>query len=187
MNDSLSGKDWTYIKSQKSLFNCHYCTKIFSSQSNHSTHTNKGHIDKDVSSQHSCEYCKKMFKNDSNLKIHIKIYHPASECKPTKIAESSFKNIKTNIVEKQSKVTNNIENASAEHERNKPSTKGACDNEDNIQTICFNCPRCKKSFQSKRGMKTHITTVHLKQSYKSVTGNDICNHCGKKNYLRKGP
>ena len=116
-----------------------------------------------------------MFKNDSNLKIHIKIYHPASECKPTKIAESSFKNIKTNIVEKQSKVTNNIEN-----ERNKPSTKGACDNEDNIQTIFFNCPSCKKSFQIKSGMKTHITTIHLKQSYKSVTGNDICNHCGQK-------
>ena len=76
LTDSMNGKGWSDLKSEKNWFSCKDCTKKYISEKNLLTHITKTH---NVDTELMCAICNTVYKTKGNLSRHMDKYHTKKE------------------------------------------------------------------------------------------------------------
>ncbi|XP_039761543.1 zinc finger protein 624-like [Pararge aegeria] len=137
----------------KETHQCTYCTKVFSMQSYLEMHAERVHYPKKL----KCEKCLKKFSTKRFLKHHLRTHHVPIKCNECKIELPSRKALKFHLDHHKvntcpycNKGYTNIKYFKLH--------KKYCGKIGNVAS--YTCDICKKNYQAKNGLKSHMKTAH---------------------------
>ena len=176
----MIGKEWSYLQSSQTDSQCTHCTKKFSSEGNLKCHIQKLHGGLEIQEEQLCEYCKKVFQTRTNFEKHMTIYHPEPKQSTNEINKKhSEQEVKIEQADKP--IASNRKVVEINESSNKNLLKSiVVDDNKNIETKKVKCPICERDFTNSRGMKSHITKMHVNKSKCIVTGDGLRKICGQK-------